>query len=112
MHSLLEGVLSHTHNTHPFERAAADKRLPHLTIKRPLLAVAPDGGWLASGSRDYTVKVWEAATWQEIATLTGHTGDVFALAVAPDGGWLASGSYDDTVKVWEAATWQLSLIHI
>ena len=37
-HSLPEGVLSHTHkHTHPFERAAADKRLPHLTIKRPLL---------------------------------------------------------------------------
>ena len=63
----------------------------------PLLdgAVAPGGGWLASGSWDDTVKVWEAATWQEIATLAGHTDNVYALAVAPDGGWLASGSVDN-----------------
>ena len=58
------------------------------------LAVAPDGGWLASGSWDATIKVWEAATWQEIATLTGHTGTVWALAVAPlcpAGHWSATG---------------------
>ena len=68
------------------------------------VAVAPDGSWLASGSRDGTVRIWDAATGQERATLAGHTGGVEAVAVAPDGSWLASGGRDGTVRIWDAAT--------
>ena len=47
------------------------------------------------------VKVWDAATGQELRTLTGHTDGVSSVAFTPDGQRLASGSYDDTVKIWE-----------
>ena len=70
------------------------------------VAVAPDGSWLASGGRDGTVRIWDAATGRERATLTGHTGGVAAVAVAPDGSWLASGGSDGTVRIWDAATGQ------
>ena len=69
-------------------------------------AVAPDGTWLASGSYDGTVRIWDVATGQQRATLTGHTGSVNALAVAPDGTWLASGSRHGTVRIWDVATGQ------
>ena len=70
------------------------------------VAVAPDGSWLASGGDDRTVRIWDAATGQERATLTGHAGRVAAVAVAPDGSWLATAGGDGTVRIWDAATGQ------
>ena len=70
------------------------------------VAMAPDGSWLASGSRDGTVRIWDVATGRQRATLKGHSSWVSAVAVAPDGSWLASGGSDGTVRIWDAATGQ------
>ena len=63
---------------------------------------ALEGGLLASGSADRTVKVWEVASGRCIATLQGHGSYVTSVA-ALEGGRLASGSGDDTVKVWDGS---------
>ena len=39
------------------------------------------------------MKVWDAATGQEILTLKGHTGSVKSVAFSPDGKRLASASW-------------------
>jgi WD40 repeat protein/tRNA A-37 threonylcarbamoyl transferase component Bud32 len=70
------------------------------------VAYSPDGRRLASASADQTVKIWDAATGQEILSLKGHTGAVNGVAFSPDGRRLASASNDQTVKVWDAATGQ------
>jgi WD40 repeat protein len=63
---------------------------------------SPDGKRLASGSLDNTIKVWDAASGQEILTLRGHTLNVQSVSWSPDGMRLASGSYDHTIKIWDA----------
>jgi WD40 repeat protein len=65
------------------------------------LAFTPDGTTLISGSRDQTIRLWEAATGKERHVLTGHRGAVRTLAVSADGNRLASGSQDCTVLIWD-----------
>jgi WD40 repeat protein/Leucine-rich repeat (LRR) protein len=68
------------------------------------VAFSPDGRWLASGSRDHTIRVWDLATGKSQHTLTGHTGPVGSVAFSLDGKLLASGSADGTIGLWNPAT--------
>ncbi|HLA12065.1 MAG TPA: caspase family protein [Pyrinomonadaceae bacterium] len=68
------------------------------------VAFSPDGKILASGSRDYTVKLWDVATGAVLRTLEGHSQWSHSVAFSPDGRTLASGSYDSTIKLWDVAT--------
>ena len=79
------------------------------------VAFSPDGKILASGvgdaffpeffpeSSDNRVKLWDVASGEPIASLGGHTGEVWSVAFSPDGTMLASagGTFDNTVKLWD-----------
>ncbi|HIK13283.1 MAG TPA: serine/threonine protein kinase [Oscillatoriaceae cyanobacterium M33_DOE_052] len=76
------------------------------------VCISPDGQILASGSDDNTIKLWEIATGEEIATLASSdvlsfqtiTGIVFL----PSGEMLVSSSDDGSIKLWEVATGNLT----
>ncbi|KAK0723283.1 WD40-repeat-containing domain protein [Lasiosphaeria miniovina] len=77
---------------------------------------AQGDGWIFSGGRDATIRVWERGRVDPKATLDGHTDAVWALCVlptnlgaifgqtsaygTPDRILLVSGAADGTVKVW------------
>ncbi len=52
---------------------------------------------------DNSIRVWDAASGEEIAHLEGHEGPVIALAFSPDGDRLLSGSLDATLRLWDVA---------
>ncbi|MBD2770571.1 serine/threonine-protein kinase [Iningainema tapete] len=60
--------------------------------------------FLASGSDDKTVKIWNLNHRQEIRTLKGHLDKVYTVAIGQDGQTLVSGSSDHTIKVWNLNT--------
>jgi WD40 repeat protein len=68
------------------------------------VAFSPRGKILASSRGDGTIKLWDSATWSEMATLPGPTAGVFAIAFSPDGRLLASANLDRTVTLWNVAT--------
>ena len=52
----------------------------------------PDGSHIISGSRDRTLKLWEADTGEHLGTFEGHTDVVWSVAFSPDGSLIVSGS--------------------
>jgi WD40 repeat protein len=59
-----------------------------------LVLFSSDGRYLASGSDDKTIKLWNVDSKREITTLKGHKDYVRAIAFSPDCKYLASGSED------------------
>ncbi|CEQ39856.1 SPOSA6832_01413, partial [Sporobolomyces salmonicolor] len=74
----------------PSGRAAADAKVV--------------GAFAATGSRDKTIKLWDAASGQCLKTLVGHDNWVRALVFHPSGKFLLSASDDKIIRTWDLAT--------
>jgi len=72
------------------------------------IAFSPNTARLATGDILGTVKLWDAATGQELLTLE-HGGNVHGLAFHPDGRQLAAAGEDGRLLVWDTDTQRLLL---
>jgi WD40 repeat protein len=66
------------------------------------LAFSYDNHWLATASKDSTVRLWHLmnSLGNKSIVLRGHTRAITALAFSPDGKWLATGSQDSKALLW------------
>ena len=67
------------------------------------VAYSPDGKFIASGSCDKTVRIWNWADCKEILKLDRHQDTIYSVAYSQDGKFIASGSGDKTVRIWNLA---------
>ncbi len=88
------------------ENYTAKKALPAHWYTINALQFSPDGHWLATSSRDKTIKIWDAQTLQlrkvlETVRDRGHVNSVNSLYWSSYQNLLISGSDDRTLIVWE-----------
>jgi WD40 repeat protein len=87
----------------------ADKLDGRHTGSVDVLAFAPDGKTLYTGSADRTVRQWDALSGQHLRVFDEHLAGVTALAVSPDGKWIASAGSNNrpnVIRLWDAASGQ------
>ncbi len=67
------------------------------------VAYDPDGASIVTGSDDGALRLWDAASGELRATLTGHEGGIRSVGFSPDGRNIISSANDGTVRIWDVA---------
>ncbi|KAJ6071151.1 hypothetical protein N7499_009165 [Penicillium canescens] len=71
------------------------------TCPPAVLAFSPDSSHLASGSRYYTIKIWQLDSSICTRTLEGHSKAVVSVAFSTNGRNLASEDIEGTIMIWD-----------
>lgn len=74
------------------------------------MRLVPDGSLIATGGRDRSVKIWDARTSEERASLSEGFGFVSSIAFHTGGRVVAFGDWFGSVRVWNHEDGELRLL--
>ena len=79
----------------------------HATDLVTALHYQPSGDWLASGSRDAQVKIWDTHNFELKQNIAAHLFAVNYIAFHPTQPYFATASMDKSIKLWGADDFKL-----
>jgi WD40 repeat protein len=100
-------ILQGKQNTAVLIEAATKQEIHSLVGHSDLVLTATfsaDGRYVATGSFDSTIRLWDTSTGKQIRNFTGHRAAVLSIAFAAEGRRLVSGSTDGTLRFWDLET--------
>ena len=65
------------------------------------VAISSDNRYIASGSDDKTIKLWNIESGDLIKTFEDHKDWVNSVSISSDSRYIVSGSIDKTIKLWD-----------
>lgn len=69
-----------------------------------VIKISPDQSFIATGSGDATIDIWDIKTGERVTTLQGHTSQISGIIITSDNKSLISCSNDFTIKIWDLET--------
>lgn len=70
------------------------------------VGASPTGKWLATGSEDEFIKVWDLRRRKEVGSLSQHTGSITSVTF-PTPSHLVATSEDSTISLFRTSDWAL-----
>jgi WD40 repeat protein/DNA-binding SARP family transcriptional activator len=80
--------------------------LPGYSAEVLAVAYSPDGRFIAAGSADGTLRLWETSSRKITHVLRAHQGAVFATRFSADGNRLVTLGADRAARVWDVRSGQ------
>lgn len=96
-----------------FWKVASDNPIKAIGVPAPVDAVAydPKGRWIATGSRDGKLRLWDPETSNKTKEITlgpkAQAFQVYAVSFRPDGGAIAAAGMDRSIRIYDPQTGQL-----
>ena len=101
--------------THIWKTSTFQRRHSHTTWKGGLLAVSPDGRWVATALANFHnweefieelhyCWIWDVDSGELHQTLVGHTNFIRAAVFNSETTRIVTGSYDSTIRIWDVET--------
>jgi len=82
------------------------RRFPDLGSWVTTLVLLPKERYVASGSEDGIVRLWDSYTGRELRRFDGHTGPIRSVALSPTEKFILSAGNDTTIRLLDAETMQ------
>jgi len=74
------------------------------------IAISADSKFLATGSLDKTVQVWDLTNMQKIRLFNDFRNNVSSVVFSPDSKYLVVGSWDNLIRIYDTENWKLTKI--